>query len=276
MNSESPGTYLEVAPGVELYYEEHGAGSPLVFVPGWTFTTEVFQHQVEHFAQTHRVIVVDPRSQGRSSKTLHGNDYGTHGADLARLFAALELRDAVLVGWSTGTLDVLSYVGQAGTGALRGVVGIDMSPKPLSVNAEDWVEGPLDEIAGAWRSFLRTPQGQRDFITYYATEVMVQRQLSPSELDWIVRQSLTTPHYLASALFADALFCDFSAELRALSEALPTLYVVAEHWADTAVSFLGRNFPRVKTEVLGGHMMFWEHAERFNGILRAFIEQLAS
>jgi non-heme chloroperoxidase len=274
MSNPRTGTYLEVAPGVELYYEEYGDGAPIVFVPGWTFTTEVFQHQIKPFAETNRVILVDPRSQGRSSKTPLGNDYSTHGADLARLFEALALRDAVLVGWSTGTLDMLGYVQHAGTAALKGVVGIDMSPKPLSVSAEDWVEGPLDEIAGAWRSFLRSPQGQRDFISYYATEVMVQRELSPDELDWIIRQSLSTPHYLASALFADAMFSDFSAELTSLSEALPTMYVIAEHWADTAVAFMGRQFPRVQTQVFGGHLMFWEHPERFNTTLRQFVAQL--
>lgn len=274
MTQSQPGNYLEVAPGVELYYEEYGSGAPIVFVPGWTFTTEVFAHQVEHFAQTHRVILVDPRGQGRSSKGFQGNDYGAHGADLVKLFGALGLSDAVLVGWSTGTLDVLSYVQQAGTDALKGVVGIDMSPKPLSVNADDWVEGPLDEIAGAFRTFLRSPQGQRDFIAYYATEVMVQRELTPAELDWIIRMSLTTPYPIASALFADAMFCDFSAELTSLSEARPTMYVIAEHWADTAVGFLGRGFPKVKTSVFGGHMMFWEHSDRFNAAVREFIAQL--
>ena len=265
------GAYLEVAPGVELYYEEHGSGAPLVFVPGWTFTTEVFQHQVAHFAQTHRVIVVDPRSQGRSSKTPLGNDYSTHGADLAKLFAALELKDAVLVGWSTGTLDMLGYVQQAGTGALKAAIGIDMSPRPLSVSSDDWVEGPLGEISEAWRAFLRSPQGQRGFIEYYATNVMVQRELSAAELDWIVRQSLTTPHYLASALFADAMFCDFSAELTQLASAVPTLYVLAEHWSETATAYLQRNFPQVQTAVLGGHMMFWEHSERFNAIVEELL-----
>lgn len=273
MTAAASGTYLEVAPGVEIYYEEYGAGAPMVFVPGWTFTSEVFQHQVAHFAQSHRVIVVDPRSQGRSSKTLVGNDYSTHGADLAQLFSALELRDVVLVGWSTGTLDLLGYVQHAGTAALKAAVGIDMSPKPLSVSSEDWVEGPLDEIAGAWRSFLRSPQGQREFIKYYATEVMVQRELSPAELDWIVRQSLTTPHYLASALFADAMFCDFSAELSTLAASVPTLYVIAEHWAETAVAAMGRSFPQVQTAVFGGHMMFWEHAERFNSTVEAFLKK---
>ncbi|NCC32228.1 MAG: hypothetical protein EOM24_09420 [Chloroflexia bacterium] len=113
--------------------------------------------------------------------------YSTHGADLAKLFASLALRDVVLVGWSTGTLDVLGYVQHAGTSALKGVVGIDMSPKPLSVSSDDWVEGLLDELAGAWRAFLRSPQGQRDFIICYANEVMVQHALSPTEQDWIVR-----------------------------------------------------------------------------------------
>jgi pimeloyl-ACP methyl ester carboxylesterase len=101
-HKREPGKYIEVEPGVELYYEDYGQGTPLLFVPGWTFTGEVFEHQVAHFAATHRVIVVDPRGQGRSSVTLHGNDYATHGADLAKLIKALELRDVVLVGWSFG------------------------------------------------------------------------------------------------------------------------------------------------------------------------------
>ena len=55
-----PGSYLEIEPGVELYYVDRGQGTPLIFVPGWTFTHEVFVHQIEHFAKTHRVIAFDP------------------------------------------------------------------------------------------------------------------------------------------------------------------------------------------------------------------------
>jgi non-heme chloroperoxidase len=133
-HKREPGKYIEVEPGVELYYEDYGQGTPLLFVPGWTFTGEVFEHQVAHFAATHRVIVVDPRGQGRSSVTLHGNDYATHGADLAKLIKALELRDVVLVGWSFGSLAAWGYVQQEGLAALKAMVGIDLSPKPLSTN----------------------------------------------------------------------------------------------------------------------------------------------
>ena len=56
------GSFFEVEPGVELYYESTGDGDPLIFIPGWTFTTEVFDHQVAHFAKSHRVVSFDPRS----------------------------------------------------------------------------------------------------------------------------------------------------------------------------------------------------------------------
>lgn len=269
-----PGKYIEVEPGVEIYYEDKGEGTPIVFVPGWTFTGEVFDHQVAHFANTHRVITMDPRSQGRSSVTLHGNDYTTHAADLAKLIKALGLKDVVLVGWSFGCLAAWGYVRQEGLDALKAMVCIDLSPKPLSANPGDWVEGPLDEIAGAYTSFLRSRQGQRDFVTYYADEVMVQRELLPEEMFWIVEQSFKTPPHVAAALFASGMFSNYIEEAKAVDASLPALSIIAEHWADTAVAFVNRHFPNTKTAVLGGHMMFWEHPDKFNAILGDFLAGL--
>ena len=96
-NGRRAGAYLEVAPGVEIYYEEQGEGSPLVLVPGWTFTTKVFDHQFAELSKSHRVISFDPRSQGRSTVTMEGNNYATQAADLAKLMDHLDLEDPVLV-----------------------------------------------------------------------------------------------------------------------------------------------------------------------------------
>lgn len=90
--------YVSVAPGVELHFWEKGEGTPLVFIPGLTFSGEIFKAQVEHFAVDYRVIAIDPRGQGYSSKTMDGNDYLTHGQDLAALIDTLDLKDAVLIG----------------------------------------------------------------------------------------------------------------------------------------------------------------------------------
>lgn len=267
------GEFIELEPGVEIYYEQKGDGPTILFVPGWTFTTEVFGHQLDKLSASYRVVVIDPRSHGRSTVTLEGNDYITHASDLAKVIETLDLRNVVLVGWSFGCLTTYGYVKEKGIERLKAHVCIDLSPKPLSVQQGDWVEGPLDEIAAGYH-YLRTPAGQREFVAGYADQVMVQRDLTKEEMFWIVDQSAKSPPWVAAALFASGMFSNHMAEAKLLDESLPSLDIVAEHWADTAVPFLKKNFPNTKTAVLGGHMMFWEHSDKFNSILTEFISSI--
>lgn len=267
-------TYLEVDSGVELFVQEAGVGDPIVFIPGFTFTTEVFSKQVEFFSKTNRVIVIDPRSHGRSTVALHGNDYVTHGSDLASVLEQLNLQNATLVGWSFGCLTVWEYFKQYGAENIKSMIMIDMPPKSLSVHEGDWVEGALDDIAAIYTTYLREPKGQRAFITDYITQVMVQRDLQPEELTWLVEQSLKTPYYIAANLFASGMFSDYREEARAASKAVPTLTVVAEHWADTAEAYIGNTYPDSQVEVLGGHMMFWEYGDQFNAVMERFLQGL--
>ncbi|MGM0847282.1 MAG: alpha/beta fold hydrolase [Bacillota bacterium] len=267
------GTYIEVEPGIELFVQEIGSGDPIVFIPGFTFTTEVFSKQVERFSKTHHTIVMDPRSHGRSTMTVHGNDYVTHGTDLQKVLKQLKIENATLVGWSFGCLTVWEYIRQFGTDGIKSLVMIDMPPKSLSLQQDqDWVEGPLDDMAAAYTNYLRDPKGQRDFISAYAAGVMVQRELKADELVWIVEQSLKTPYYIAANLFSSGLFSDYRVEAAVSSESVPTLYVVADHWAATAKGYLSKLTPKARVETLGGHLMFWEHSKKFNQIVERFLE----
>ncbi|WP_249312870.1 alpha/beta fold hydrolase [Lederbergia citrea] len=266
------GKYIEVGPGVEIFVQDIGEGEPIVFIPGWTFTTEVFSKQLAHFSKTNRVIVIDPRSHGRSSISLHGNDYVTHGSDLAKVMKELDLNEITLVGWSFGCLTMWEYIRQHGTEKIKSLVFVDMSPKPLSTNHEEnWVEGPLDDIGAAYTTYLQNPQGQREFVAGYATQVMVQRKLEEQELNWLVEQSLKTPYYIAANLFSAGMFSDYREEARLASETVPTLTVIAEHWAQIASAFTKKLSPGSQVEVLGGHLMFWEHSERFNEVVDQFL-----
>lgn len=264
------GKYIEVGPGVELFVQDVGSGKPIVFIPGWTFTTEVFSEQVAHFSKTRRVIVIDPRSHGRSTMSLHGNEYVAHGSDLAIVLGALELKEVTLVGWSFGCLTIWEYIRQHGVENIKSLVFVDLSPKPLSTNAEDWVEGPLDDIAAAYTMFLQNPEGQRNFVEGYAKDVMVQRELKEHEVTWLVEQSLKTPYYIAANLFSAGMFSDYRTEAKMASEKVPTLTVVAEHWAEVAKSFTEKISPDSKVEVLGGHLMFWEYSRKFNKLIEEF------
>ena len=267
------GKYVSIDPGVEIFIQDIGSGDPIVFIPGFTFTTEVFEKQVEYFSKTNRVIVMDPRSHGRSSISLHGNDYVTHGTDLAKIISILDLKNVVLAGWSFGCLTVWEYIKQQGLDNVKSVIIIDMPPKSLSVNQDDWVEGPLDDMAATYNTYLRNPNGHRDFISNYITHVMVQRKLEEAELNWLIEQSLKTPYYVAANLFASGMFSDYREEAKISGQAVPVLTVVAEHWANKAVSFMKKISPESKVEVLGGHLMFWEYPEEFNNIIDKFINQ---
>ncbi|RFB15320.1 alpha/beta hydrolase [Bacillus sp. HNG] len=266
------GKYIEVDSGVELFVQDVGEGEPLVFIPGFTFTTEVFSKQIDYFSKTNRVIVIDPRSHGRSTISLHGNDYVTHGADLTAVLQALNVKTATLVGCSFGCFTVWEYVKQNGFDHIKSLIFVDMPPKSLSVN-DDWVEGKLDDIAAIYNAYLRNSAGHREFITSYITQVMVQRELEKEELTWLVEQSLKTPYYIAGNLFASGMFSDYREEAKKASKAVPTLTIVAEHWADIAAKYTNQLTPESQVKVLGGHMMFWEHEEKFNEIVQDFLDE---
>jgi len=266
------GAYFETEPGVEIYYEITGEGEPLIFVPGWSFTTEVFDHQVSYFAKSHQVISFDPRGQGRSTITLEGIDYTSQSSDLAKLISHLKLNMPVIVGWSYGCLSLWGLVRLQGTNNLRGMVFIDLPPVPIS-GKDEWVEMSLKQAAEFYQS-LTTSKGHRERVTRYAKNTMVQRDLSPDELDWIVDQSVKSPPWIAAAYCAAGMFSNYEQESQLVDREIKTLFIVADDDADKAATYLQTNLPNAKTEYLGGHFMFWEFPTEFNAFLDDYLTNL--
>ncbi len=273
MTTRRIGDYVEVAPGVDLYYEDEGEGDALVLIPGWTFTTRVFDHQFAAFAGSHRVISFDPRSHGRSTVTSDGNNYATHAADLARLLEHLDVESPVLLGWSAGSLTAWHHVRNHGTAGIRGFVSVDMPPLGMSCGEGDWVEGAIPDLAGFFQG-VQTARGQRAMVTWYADNVMIEGEMSPEVTAWVVEQSLATPPMVAANLIADVCFANCLEEAKRVDAEIPSLFFVADHWSATAGPFLAKHCPRSRIETFGGHMMFWEYPERFNRALAAFLSTL--
>jgi pimeloyl-ACP methyl ester carboxylesterase len=266
--------YLKLEEGIEMHYLEKGEGKPLIFIPGLTFSGEIFSNQIDYFSKSRHVIAIDPRSQGLSTMTLHGNDYMTHGLDLAKLIEELDLDDITLVGWSTGNLDLWSYVRQFGTGRLRAAVTIDMSPVPLSSDPKDWTEAGIEDLRQVFTQVLTTPEGTREFFSEYATEVMLEGKATPDRLAYILDLSARTPYYICSALFANAVFSDFSETAEKISREIPSLMFIARHWAPVAESYMKTRFPKTETLVMGGHLMFYEYPDQWNAALENFLAKL--
>src|ERR671911_1898507 len=109
-------TWITTADGTEIYYKDWGGGRPVVFSHGWPLSADAWEDQMVFLASNgYRAIAHDRRGHGRSSQPWGGNDMDTYADDLAALVAALDLRDAVHVGHSTGGGGVARYIGRPGT-----------------------------------------------------------------------------------------------------------------------------------------------------------------
>src|SRR6202790_5668102 len=96
---------------IEIHYEDHGTGQPVVLIHGYPLSGRAWDRQVPVLLEAgHRVVTYDRRGFGQSSHPAAGYDYDTFAADLATLLGHLDLRDAVLVGHSMGTGEVTRYL----------------------------------------------------------------------------------------------------------------------------------------------------------------------
>lgn len=119
--------------GTQIYYKDWGAGRPIVFSHGWPLTVDAWEDAM-FFLATHgyRCIGHDRRGHGRSDQPWHGNDMDTYADDVATLVDKLDLRDAILVGHSTGGGEVARFIGRHGTKRVAGAVLVsDITPVML-------------------------------------------------------------------------------------------------------------------------------------------------
>jgi len=150
--------------GTQIYYKDWGTGQPIVFSHGWPLTADDWDGQMLFFGQRgYRVIAHDRRGHGRSSQTWDGNEMNTYADDLAALFEALDLKNVIMVGHSTGGGEVARYLGLHGSKRVAKAVLISSVP-PLMLKTEKNPGGlPLEVFDGLRAAMAANrPQFYRD------------------------------------------------------------------------------------------------------------------
>ncbi|MEZ2133182.1 MULTISPECIES: alpha/beta fold hydrolase, partial [unclassified Sinorhizobium] len=132
--------------GTKIFYKDWGTGQPILFSHGWPLTADAWDNQMLFFGERgYRVIAHDRRSHGRSDQTWDGNRMDQYADDLAELIEALDLRDLIMIGHSTGGGEVAHYLGRHGTGRVAKVVLVGAVP-PLMLKTETNPEGTPIEV----------------------------------------------------------------------------------------------------------------------------------
>ena len=135
--------------GTQLYYNDWGSGQPVVFSHGWPLSADAFEDQMNFLASHgYRTIAHDRRGHGRSSQPWAGNDLDTYADDLAALVEALDLKDAVHVGHSTGGGEVARYIGRHGTARVAKAVLISAIPPLMLKTAANPAGLPIEVFDG--------------------------------------------------------------------------------------------------------------------------------
>jgi non-heme chloroperoxidase len=146
--------------GARIFYKDWGTGQPFVFSHGWPLNADAWDDQLFFLSSNgFRAIAHDRRGHGRSSQTRDGNDIDTYADDLAALTEALDLRNAIHVGHSTGGGEVVRYITRHGTKRVAKAVLIGAIP-PLMLKTADNPEGLPIEVFDGIRAGVRSDRSQ--------------------------------------------------------------------------------------------------------------------
>jgi non-heme chloroperoxidase len=214
--------------GTTIYYKDWGAGPVVTFSHGWPLNADMWDGQMLFLAQNgFRVIAHDRRGHGRSSQPWSGNDMDGYADDLAALIEALDLRDIIMVGHSTGGGEVARYIGRHGTKRLSKVVLIAAVP-PLLLKTDANPEGlPIELFDGLRRALVNDrSQAYRDFAPQFYGANRPDAHVSQGTLDqfwlWSMQAGLKNAHDSIKA-FSET---DFTEDLRKFD--VPTLVMHGE------------------------------------------------
>jgi len=262
---------------IELYYEDHGSGSPVVLIHGWPLSGASWEKQTAALlAAGHRVITYDRRGFGRSSKTGVGYHYDTFAADLDKLLKKLDLKTAALVGFSMGSGEVTRYIGKYGTKRVRKAVLIG-TLGPYLVKTPDNPEGVDAKVFEDIKAALRAdrPAFLMEFLrNFYNYDVTAGKLVSDRVLEdnWNVAAGASA---IGTVACVDAWIEDFRKDIP--KNTVPTLILHGD--ADRILPPAASSRRQAKMiknvrfmELPGGpHGVLWTHAEQINAELVRFL-----
>jgi pimeloyl-ACP methyl ester carboxylesterase len=262
---------ITVAPGVQLHILEGGKASAqptLVLIPGWRLTANIWSQQIQSFGRDRRVIAIDPRSQGDSTKTDEGDTPEQRARDYHTLLNSVHAGKFVLVGWSQGVQDVAAYIDQFGTNGIDAVILVDSTISKGAVNVPNILPFAVQQL----RLLPVLSDSPREY-----TEGMMRaihaKPLSDLDLNRLVADAMKTPTATGEAmLIADLFGRDRSTAVPKFT--VPTLVIASENSAELAQQVdLSKQLPNARIVVVAdaGHAVFADQPERFESAVREFL-----
>ena len=266
---------------IELYYEDHGSGPAVVLLAGWPLDSRSWEAQLHPLlAAGYRVITYDRRGFGRSSRPTVGYDFDSLAADLNAVLTEVNLRDAVVVGFSLGTGELIRYVGRQGTDRLRAAVIIETLAPSFAKSSDNPTGVDAAGVAGVQDGILADRYA---WLTGLVNDLVNLDQYRGSRVSDDTARALWNAGAEAGAYATWA--CppgwleDFSTDIKSLD--VPTLIVHGTNDRILPIDGQGRRLhaalPEARyVEIEGGpHVVGVTHAAELNRELLSFLAEVA-
>jgi non-heme chloroperoxidase len=261
--------------GIELYYEDHGSGQPVVLIHGYPLSGASWERQLQALLKAgYRVITYDRRGFGKSSQPATGYNYDTFTEDLYQLVTQLKLRDFTLVGFSMGGGEVARYLGKYGSNGVSKAVIISGVPPYLLKTADNPEALDGEVFSGIEKAVAadRYAFFSGFFQNFYNTDQFLGKRVSEQAIDasWNVAAGASA---IASLACVAAWHTDFREDLARID--VPTLVIQGD--ADRILPIAATGLRTTKLikgarQLIvkdGPHAVTWTHAEEVNdGLLR--------
>ncbi|MBB5915137.1 pimeloyl-ACP methyl ester carboxylesterase [Nocardia transvalensis] len=265
---------------IELYYEDHGAGQPVVLIHGYPLNGDSWELQARELLDAgFRVITYDRRGFGRSSKVGAGYDYDTFAADLNAVLTTLDLNDVILVGFSMGTGELARYVKNYGPARIAKLAFL-ASLEPFLVQRDDNPEGVPQKVFDGIVAAARADR-YAWYTQFYKDFYNLDENLGTRISEEVVRASWNTATGsapVAAYAVVPSWIEDFRPDVEAVRAAgLPTLILHGTKDNILPIDASGRRFAALVpdaeyVEVDGApHGLLWTHAEEVNTALLRFV-----
>jgi non-heme chloroperoxidase len=262
---------------VELYYEDHGSGTPVVLIHGYPLSGRAWDKQLPALLEDgRRVIMYDRRGFGKSSQPVSGYEYDTFAADLHALMETLDLRDATLVGHSMGTGEVTRYLGRYGSA--RVAKGVLVSPiPPFLLQTADNPEGVPASVFDGFVQSARDDQAawMKGFLDTFFNIDKFRGTLVSDQYYQACFNVAVTASATATVACIPTWETDFRADLPTID--VPMLVIQGDDDNVLPYPKTGARLPgmigNLQVDVIEGgpHAICWTHADQVNAALLKFM-----
>lgn len=268
-------SFYETNDGAFIYYEVHGEGTPLILLHGWTASMRVFDRNVPELSKYYKVVTMDYRGAGYSSKLLDGHTPDRYCRDIKGLAEHLGLDKYFLGGWSMSVAISLRYAELFGDDALLGMILIDGTPQPFSGEAWNgkpvWGNFNVEAVIKKLNRYNADFEGEAksNSVRFFKDKESAN---SLEGIELLTQEALKTPPYIASAIFSGFTYLHQVETLKNIK--VPLLVIAQEANAvrsEFEAACAERSPYKEVVSLDAGHALFWEKYEEFNAALLSFM-----